>query len=224
MAAASRAGRQYALVLVLGAVGAGLVLLSVRQGWARVVIPPASPIPGTVVTVRGQDLVPLAGALGVVCLAGLAAVVATRRLARRLVGALLALSGAVTAVMAGMHLTAAAVLAAAGHGTVGSQAGAVTAGGGGPGVPPGTGAVPPLTAAGHVVMVSFPWRGLAVLGALAVLAAGALVAWRGAGWPVMSSRYDRPGRMEQGAGADPATLWESLSKGLDPTEFGGPGR
>lgn len=232
MAAASRAGRQYALVLAVGAVGAGLVLLSVRQGWARVVIPPASPIPGTVVTVRGQDLVPLAGALGVACLAGLAAVVATRRLARRLVGALLALSGAVTAVMASMHLTAAAVLAAARHGTMVSQAGSVTAGGSGPGVSPGTGAaVPHLTAAGHVVMMSFPWRGLAVLGALAVLAAGTLVAWRGAGWPVMSSRYDRPGGVQPGAGAapatlgaDPATLWESLSKGLDPTEFPGPDR
>jgi hypothetical protein len=126
-------------------------------------------------------------------------------------------------------VTVAAVLAAAGHGTMVAQTGSVTAGGGGLGASPGTGAVPHLTAAGHVVMMSFPWRGLAVLGALAVLAAGALVTWRGARWPVMSSRYDRPGRAQPGAGpatpgADPATLWESLSKGLDPTEFGGPDR
>jgi uncharacterized membrane protein (TIGR02234 family) len=224
MAAVSGAGRQYALALAGGAVGAGLLLLSVRQGWARVVIPAASPIPGAVVTVRGQDLVPLAGALGVVCLAGQAAVVATRRLARRVVGAVLALVGAVTAVMAGMPVTAAAVLAAAGRGTMASQAGSVTAGGGVSGAAPGAGAVPRLTAAGHVVMMSFPWRGLAVAGALVVLAAGVLVIWRGARWPVMSSRYDRPGPVQPQAGTDQATLWESLSKGLDPTEFPGPHR
>ncbi len=229
MAAGSRAVREYVLTLALGAAGAGLVLLSVRQGWARVVVPAAAPLPGTVVAVRGQDLVPLAGALGVVCLAGLAAVAATRRLARRLVGALLALSGAVTAVTAGLPESAAAAAAAGQHALV-SPAGSVTAGGG----LPGAASVPRLTAAGHVVMMSFPWRGLAVAGALAVAVAGLLVAWRGAGWPVMSSRYDRPGgpglpdrpRGPGGtrpqAGTDPATLWESLSKGLDPTDSPGP--
>ena len=68
MASAARAGREYALGLGLGAVGAGLLLLSVRQGWARVIIPGTPPIPGTDLTVRGQDLVPLAGALGLVSL------------------------------------------------------------------------------------------------------------------------------------------------------------
>jgi hypothetical protein len=51
-----------------------------------------------------------------------------------------------------------------------------------------------------------------------VLAAGILVAWRGPRWPAMSSRYSRTGGGKPQPVADPATLWESLSRGADPTE------
>ena len=51
--------REYALGLALGAAGAGLVLLSARQGWARVATPAPAPLPASVVSVSGQDLVPL---------------------------------------------------------------------------------------------------------------------------------------------------------------------
>ncbi len=213
------AAREYAASLGLGAAGAALVLLSVRQGWAQVTTPAPAPLPGGSVSVSGQDLVPAAGALGMVCLAGLAAVVATRRLARRLVGVLLAVSGMVIVAMVGVHLGTADVLAAA-HGAAVSQAGSVTAGGTSgisPGAVPG-GAVPGVGAAGHVVMAGFPWRGLAVLGALAVGAAGIAVVWRGPRWPAMSSRYDRPGGGKPQPGTDTASLWESLSRGMDPTE------
>ena len=53
-------------------------------------------------------------------------------------------------------------------------------------------------------------------------ATGLLVAWRGTRWPVMSSRYDRPASGKPSAAADPASLWESLSQGLDPTDSGSP--
>ena len=69
--------REYALGLALGAAGAGLVLLSARQGWARVAMPAPAPLPASVVSVSGQDLVPLAGALALAALAS--------RRARRLV-------------------------------------------------------------------------------------------------------------------------------------------
>lgn len=214
--------REYAATLGLGAAGAALVLLSVRQGWAHVTTMAVAPLPAGAVSVSGQDLVPVAGALGLVSLAGLAAVVATRRLARRLVGALLTVSGAVTVAMVSVHLTTAEVLAAA-HGAALSQAGSVTSGGASgvsPGAAPG-GALPGVSAAGQVAMAGFPWRGLAALGALAVLAVGVAVMWRGAQWPAMSSRYDRAGGPpgEQPLpGTDPASLWESLSRGMDPTE------
>jgi hypothetical protein len=74
-------------------------------------------------------------------------------------------------------------------------------------------------------MASFPWRPLAAAGGLAVLAAGILVTWRGPRWPAMSSRYSRAGRGKAQPVADAGTLWESLSRGVDPTEQPGqPGR
>ncbi|HEY5985941.1 MAG TPA: Trp biosynthesis-associated membrane protein, partial [Streptosporangiaceae bacterium] len=93
-----RPRREYVATLALGAAGAAVVLLCVRQGWARVVTTPPKPLPATSVRLTGQSLVPLAGALAVAGLAGLAAVIATRGLARRLTGLLLAVLGAVLGV------------------------------------------------------------------------------------------------------------------------------
>jgi uncharacterized membrane protein (TIGR02234 family) len=220
--ALARSRREYALGLVLGAAGAGVVLLSARQGWARVLTPAPPPLPATSVTVSGQDLVPLAGALGVAALATLAAVIATRGLARRLTGVLLAVFGAVIAVAVSLPVTAGEVLAAARVTTV-SQAGSATAGGAAgvsPGAVPG-GTAPGVTATGHVTMLMVAWRPIAVVGALAVVAAGLLVAWRGGGWPVMSSRYARTPERDRQPPADSASLWEALSKGADPTEQAG---
>ena len=79
--AASR--REYGLALLAGAVGAGLILLAVRQRWAEAVFTAPKPLTPQVVAVSGADLVPLAGALAVAALAGLAAVIATRGVLRR---------------------------------------------------------------------------------------------------------------------------------------------
>jgi uncharacterized membrane protein (TIGR02234 family) len=217
---AASARREYALVLLLGLAGAACVLLSVRQGWARVGTAAPRPLPAATVSVRGQDLVPLAGALGLAALAGLAAVVATRGLARRLVGALLAVFGGAAAAAVSTHLGAAAVLAAAAAtGGAGSQAGSVTGGSVTGGSAPGALGAGSQVAGAHVAMAAFPWRWAVLLGALAVIGAGLLVAWRGATWPVMSSRYDRPAARGPRP-ADPAALWDSLSRGVDPTDAG----
>jgi len=213
----ARSRREYALALVLGAAGAGLVLLSARQGWARVLTPAPPPLPAGSVTVSGQDLVPLAGALGVAALATLAAVIATRSLARRLTGVLLAVFGAVIAVAVSLPITAAEVLAAARVTTV-SQAGSATAGGQAgvsPGAVPG-GTTPGVTATGHVTMLT-AWRPAAVLGALVIIAAGLLVAGRGSRWPVMSGRYERSPEQDRHTD-ESAALWEALSSGADPTD------
>ena len=217
--AAAAARREYALVLLLGLAGAACVVVSVRQGWARVVTAAPRPLPAATVSVRGQDLVPVAGALGLAALAGLAAVLATRGLARRLVGGLLAVFGAGAAVTVSLHLGAAAVLAAAvGVGRASSSAGSVTGGNavGAAGAGSAAPGVAAVNLAGHVTMAAVPWRWAVLVGALAVLAAGLLVAWRGPAWPVMSSRYDQPAA-QRSRPADPATLWDSLSQGVDPT-------
>jgi uncharacterized membrane protein (TIGR02234 family) len=213
--------REYLAVLLLGAAGAALVLLAVRQGWARVLTIEPRPLPATSVSVRGQDLVPAAGALGLAALAGLAAVIATRRTARRAVGGLLVLFGVGIILAVSLPVTTAQVRSAAASAAPSGAGGAAstvgsTAGSGGTGVAG-------LSLASHVTLGGAPWRWVVLLGGLAVLAAGLLAAWRGASWPVMSSRYDQPAGPQGAAAApatDPAALWESLSQGIDPTEPG----
>ena len=227
---AAGARREYLLTLLAGVAGAAVVLLAARQGWARVVTIEPHPLPASRVTVSGQDLVPAAGALGLAALAGLAAVLATRGLARRAVGGLLAAFGVAIAASVSLPVTAAQARSAAAGATT-AQAGSVPGGSTvGSGTTPGTGGsgVAGLTLASHVEMAAFPWRWAVLAGGLLVIATGLLVAWRGARWPVMSSRYDRPASGKPSAAADPASLWESLSQGLDPTDSGspaaGPGR
>ena len=221
---AAGARREYLLTLLAGAVGAAVVLLAARQGWARVVTIEPHPLPASRVTVSGQDLVPAAAALGLAALAGLAAVLATRGLARRVVGGLLAAFGVAIAASVSLPVTAAQARSAA-VGATAAQAGSVPGGSTvGSGTTPGTGGsgVAGITLASHVEMAAFPWRWAVLAGGLLVIGAGLLVAWRGARWPVMSSRYDRPASRKPSAAADPASLWESLSQGLDPTDSGSP--
>src|SRR5262245_10740397 len=218
--------RELFLVLLLGAAGAGLVLLVMRQGWARVETAAPRPLPASVVTVSGQALVPAASALALAALAGLAAVLATRRALRRIAGVLLAGFGAgiAAAVIAGISPADVRVAASVAVGAQGGSGAGSTTGSTAAGV-----AGTPLTGLpGHVAFVSFPWRGAAIAGALAVIAAGLLVAWRAGRLPVMSSRFDRPARTAAGGpavpagnrgrrSADSASMWESLSRGEDPT-------
>jgi len=46
--------REFGLVLLAGAVGAGLVVLAVRQAWAHAIFTPPSPLPAQDITVTGQ--------------------------------------------------------------------------------------------------------------------------------------------------------------------------
>lgn len=227
-----RPRRDLALVLLLGAVGAGLVFLATRQGWAQVHVAAPKPLPSSVLTETGQDLVPAADALAVAALASLAAVVATRTVLRRITGVVLAGLGAGIAMAVGAGISTANVLAA-------------VSSGGGPGPGSGAGAAAgsvsagPVTASqaaggalvtgvpGQVVFASFPWHVVALAGAVALIAAGAVVAWRAERLPVMSSRFDPPApagpatqagpQRREPAGRDTATIWESLSRGDDPT-------
>jgi uncharacterized membrane protein (TIGR02234 family) len=258
---------EYGLVLLAGAAGAGLVFLGVRQGWAHVHTSAPRPLPGSNVTVTGQDLVPAASALAIAGLATLAAVIATRGLARRLAGGLLMLFGAGAAASVLWPISGATAIRAAassagltGLAGSGTGAGSVTAGGSG-----GTGGTAPISGfLASVTMTGTAWRGLAVAGAALLVAAGLLTIWRSGPWPVMSSRYERPprpagpqgpvrpgtasGGQDQEPGAGPprtlpasapvssavsasprtgrprpaadlssAAIWESLSRGEDPT-------
>src|SRR6476620_1809242 len=142
--------REFVLVLLAGAVGAGLVVLAARQAWAHAVFTPPRPLPAQDIAVTGQQLVPLAGALALAALACLAAVIATRSVIRRAFGVLLAVLGAGAAVAA-----AAAVRAAAGASALDGPLGGSTTSGASSG-----GAVHEIVIAGpgRVILAGAPWR------------------------------------------------------------------
>jgi uncharacterized membrane protein (TIGR02234 family) len=216
--------RQYSYALLVGAVGAVLVLFAVREQWAQAVFTPPKPLTSEVVNVSGTDLVPLAGGLGLAALAGLVAVIATRGWARRAVGVLLALFGAGAGAAVLTTVTAQTVLSVA-AGKVASPESAALSGAAGSTTSGSSGgsALVVTGSTGHAIMTGTPWQVAVLIGALLVFAAGLATALRGQDWPVMSARYDAPGAQPAGTGrparaADAATMWESLNGGEDPTE------
>ena len=205
--------REFTLVLLAGAAGAGLVVLAVRQAWAHAIFTPPRPLPAQDIAVTGQQLVPLASALALAALACLAAVIATRSVIRRAVGVLLAVlgAGAAAAVMAGLRASTvlAAARASALDGPLGGSLGGSTTSGGSSG-----GAVHEIVIAGpgRAILAGAPWRAAALAGAAAIVLAGLATVWRGPRWPVMSARFERAA-----APTDSASIWESLSRDVDPT-------
>jgi len=205
--------REFVLVLLAGAAGAGLVVLAARQAWAHAIFTPPKPLPAQDIAVTGQQLVPLASALALAALACLAAVIATRSVLRRAVGVLLAVLGAATAVAVLASLRASAVLAAARATALSGPLGGSTTSGA-----PSGGAVHEIVIAGpgHVILAGAPWRAAAIAGAVAIVLAGVATAWRGPRWPVMSARFERSSPKRR-RGTDSASMWESLSHDVDPT-------
>ncbi len=233
-------------ILILGVLGAGLALLALHQGWAHVRTAAPAPLPASVITDSGQSMIPYAEGLAIAALATLVAILATRSVARRVVGVLLAGLGAgiAAAALAGVS-EAVAVAAAASSLSPATGSGASTTSG-----DAGNGGASDLpNVAGfhsHAVLTAGPWQAATVLGGLAIIAAGVLVVWRASRLPVMSSRYDAPAVAGPGRPAQPpeppaaarvaatgparpaagparpgrndsATMWESLSRGEDPT-------
>jgi uncharacterized membrane protein (TIGR02234 family) len=216
------ARREYGITLVVAAAGAALILLAVRRTWARVTFVPPHPLPSQVIDVSGQDLVPLAGALALAALACLAAVIATKRLARRVAGVLLAVLGGWAGIAAMASVTPASATSVAAS-KVGSPAASAASGAVGSttsGTTSGSGDVIVSGTTSHVLMSGGEWKVVVLLGALALVAAGVAVAWRGPRWAVMSSKYEASGYEAAGRqqAADSASMWESLSQGADPTE------
>ncbi|MGO8958302.1 MAG: Trp biosynthesis-associated membrane protein [Streptosporangiaceae bacterium] len=236
------ARQELALALLVGAAGAGLIFLATRQGWAHVRTMPPRPLPASLITVTGAALVPFADALALASLASLAAVVASRRLVRRLTGLLLAVLGAILAASVLSLSQAGAIAAAAASGSpTTAGAGSVTQGSAS-----ASSAIPNVAgASSHVTFVAAGWQVLTVTGAIMLMAAGALVLWRADRMAIMSARYDPPAGTGNGtrprppaanperttdpvrqagpvpsavsAATDSASIWDAISRGDDPT-------
>ncbi|MET9952594.1 TIGR02234 family membrane protein [Streptomyces sp. NPDC006339] len=196
-AAPSGARRSLAAALLLGALGATVVLLSAGQIWAEGT---ASVGGGTVpVEADGGAVTGVPTALAIVGLAALVAVFAVRRAGRTLVAALLALSGAGAAV--------AAVLGASDSAALNAEAARISG---------NTSAV-----VGGLSHTAWPY--VTAAGALLILAAGLFALRFGTSWPAMGGRYERSGApraARRPAPVDPdrpEDLWKALDRGEDPT-------
>jgi uncharacterized membrane protein (TIGR02234 family) len=190
--------REFALALGLDVVGAGLALLFALREWQTVSTARAGRAPD-VLGLSGRTVDSASTAIALVALAGVVAVLATRGVLRRLVGALILLAGA------GLVWRAATALSPVGaararalvrdrHETVSTA-----------GVAP------------HVEVHAI-WPVLSLLCGVVVLASGALIARRGHRWQVMSARYEAaPAAAGDDQAKAAATLWRALDEGHDPT-------
>jgi hypothetical protein len=190
------ARREFTAAIVACLVGAGLALLGLRQDWARVFYRAPSPLPSGSVPVTGWNILPSASALALAAVACLAAVIATRGVARRVAGALMAVLGGWAAVILSSPVHAAAVVSAASGANSSAGLGGVLPGGNSAitGTQSTGGSLPILGTATRVALTSGPWRAAAVIGAVLLIGAGLVAAWRGPRWPVMSGRFNRPGQ------------------------------
>ncbi len=166
--------RELSAAIGAAVVGAALMLVLAGRPWVTVTATRTPPLPPLVHTISGSTAEPLLTALGIVGLAGVVALLATRALGRAVVGVLLTAAGALAAVRAASALggvsaaRAEALLAEAGP-MVGVPADARIS----------------ATAHGGTVVV-------VLIGALLLAAAGALTVLRGSRWPAMGARYDAP--------------------------------
>lgn len=87
-------GRRGLTIAVVGViVGAGLVLLGASRVWWQETVPRPAPLRPEEIAHTGASLAPVLPALGLVALAGAGGLLATRGIARRLVGGLLVAAG-----------------------------------------------------------------------------------------------------------------------------------
>ncbi len=200
---------QFALALLTDLAGAAVTLLVSTRTWQTIATARPRPLADAVLHVSGRTLNSASTALGLVALAGVVAVLATRGFARRAVGVVLALAGAgaIWTSVDGLHrisLTRARALLES------KRAGLN------------------LYSSIHTSLDG-QWAVLSAVGGALVLGAGLLIAVAGHRWVAMSTKYDAP-TTRRPSGEDEATakaraeasLWSALDSGDDPTSKDSP--
>lgn len=205
----TRARAEFALALLLDLCGAAVALVVATRTWQTALTPRPRPLADDVLHVTGRTVDAAPTALALVALAGVVAVLATRGVARRALGLVLALTGAVLAwrslaAVRALGAERARELVTTKHSGVGIDAGTVP----------------------HVT-VSTGWAVASAVCGVLVLLAGALIAVRGQTWAGMSAKYDARGASRRPS-VDPvdaeaeraraaASMWAALERGEDPT-------
>jgi uncharacterized membrane protein (TIGR02234 family) len=175
--------------------GAVLALLAASATWVHTGVRDAATaasgatVAPLAVKLSGGDLAPAISAFGLLGLATAVALVATRGVARRVVGLLVAAAGV------GVIIYAARVGLDPGPVVRSAQPVIALAPSGHPSL-------------GPIRVSAAPW--LALVGGLALLGAGLLAAAFGRAWPAMGGRY-------QTRSPRPLDAWEAIERGQDPT-------
>jgi uncharacterized membrane protein (TIGR02234 family) len=196
---------QFALALLLDVLGSAGILLIATRDWQTIRTPRSAQFLDDTLQVSGRTIDAAPTALALVALAGAVAVIATRGIVRRVIGAVITVAGA--GVVWRAIVAASAVDVARARDLVRDKHPSAAS----------TTAVPSVTT--HAV-----WPILTVVCGCVVLLAGVLVAAFGGRWTGMSIRYESPA-----AQADPeeaarrraradAAMWTALDRGDDPTE------
>ena len=207
-----RARVEFASAVGLDLIAAAAVLLLCTRPWQSVLLARPRPLGDEVLRVSGHTVTAAPTAFALVALAGVVAMLASRRFARRLVGL---------------------VLVGAGVGVVATAAGATGR--------LSAGRIRALADGRHVVGVGAPstwrvsvhtgWAAGCIAAGVVIALAGVLVCVRGGRWPAMSARYTAPAagadavhRRQGGDGGDEqqqarrqASMWSALERGEDPT-------
>ncbi|MFI7124290.1 Trp biosynthesis-associated membrane protein [Nonomuraea sp. NPDC050153] len=167
--------------------GCALVLFGAGQAWARI-------LEAGVTAPTGGGLSPVLTPVALAALAGVVAVLATKGVGRRVVGALIALCG----------LGAAA-------GTWAALAGDTVTG--------WLREQNVLRGAADLPWEIAPlWPAVTAAGAVLVTAGGIVAIVRGGRWAGMSARYDRGAGKARAEVKDDRALWDALDRGDDPTD------
>jgi uncharacterized membrane protein (TIGR02234 family) len=198
------ARRELTIVVLLTVIGGAIVLLASGRAWARVAVAiPDAPQAPQIAALSGRTLAPLVAALGVAVLAAAVALVATRGMWRVVVGALIAVAGALiigtTALLSATDVRSSSAL----QSRIGSAA----------------------LHDSRITVELRAWRHVAAAGGLVIVAAGLFTAARGRTWAEMGRRFDAPTAVVAEAPVTPDApdqptdleLWEQLERGEDPT-------
>jgi uncharacterized membrane protein (TIGR02234 family) len=191
---------EYLLALLLDALGGAAVLLVGVRAWSSIHVYRARPLADVTLRITGRSIDNASTAFALVALAGAVAVIALRGWPRRIVGVVLAAAGLGVAVRS---VQAVSITHSRAGEFVQSR----------------------LHAAGITngfAVTSHPlWAWLSAAAGVLILASGAMIAWRGAGWAAMSGRYDAPAETidpdTERSRADIA-MWRALDRGDDPTQ------
>jgi len=196
LAAAGR--RSFRAALALLAAGAGLLLLASGRIWSTTVAG-GGDLPTVTVDLTGSDLI-AGGAVALLVLAGIAGLLATRRVGRVVVGVLLVLAGLGVVFFAGRFGATWSSSLGDGDTIQGLVFDRV-------------GTVAPLST------TVTPWWVAALLAGVLVMAGGALAIATSRSWPEMGRRYERrDGADAPERDARPRSAWDQLDEGIDPTE------